>query len=1337
MKFVILHTENSMESAVETAVNRLNKQHNLNLELKFWTATTLSEFSPLWENFEQDFATSDFFMANMISFDNEQVSRLERMIKSEGDKKPDRAIVIINSMPSLMALTRMGDFKFENLLRFMKEGPIAKLSGFMKKKPKPGEEDEEYDPDEMRGKQSKMRTHKPARKGVIGGMIGVLRKLPVILKLIPGQAQDLRAYLLMMLYWLETSPENFEEFFKYTIDRYVPSYKGPKLKAKDPIHYPQLAIFHPEKPNQLWDKREDFEKWLAKHRPASTNRPRVGLITLQGSYLSGNRKHIEALVRQLQEIGIESVPCFVAGLDLRPGIETFFLQEDKHGKVQPTVDLAINLIGFSLVGGPAGSDVEAAVVELKRLNRPYWSILPLLYQSEEEWRNNRTGLSPLQVAFQVAVPELDGATEPRVYAGTATTGNDKSMYPFPEEMRRVATRIARLINLTKKANRDKKISIVLFSYPPNKGNIGTAAYLGVFESVFRLMQQLKAEGYNVELPASAEDLRLAVVEGNSAAYGTNGNLQAHLSVPDYQRLFPYWQELEPYWGTPPGALLSDAQGLQVLGRQFGNLLISIQPTFGYEDDPLRLLMADNVGTHHGFAAFYTYLDKVWKADAVLHFGTHGALEFMPGKQAGLTARCWPDRLIGDLPNYYLYCVNNPSEGTIARRRSYATLLSYLSPPMENAGLYRQLQQLKDTINRYRRALDEKREPEVSLLETIQELAAALDLDPKIDPIQNPTGYVLGIYTELLEIEERLIPTGLHILDDGYDTAMMTDVLNSIASFSRGKPGSSEEIQALTDLIAEGFGFDLEKIRELASRDSNYLAQWERINGLQREAVKILVSEYEKGNPEKGIKEAAYLLNHQARVDQQASRPMWEYLVEVAEALQQKTEISQIIRALKGEFIEPSPGSNIVQNPDVLPTGRNIHALDPVRIPTPLARRNAERSVSAMLERARQEAGLPEGQYPESIAMVLWGTDNIKTDGEGIAQFLYLVGARAITDGIGKVTAVKLLPLSELGRPRVDVIATVSGIFRDLMPNQMGLLDRAVRLAAKADEPPEMNFVRKHVQQEMANGKTFDEAVARIFSNAPGQYGANVNFMVDSSSWENDNELSETFLTRKSFVYGIQTNGQKARELMESALKNVELTFQNVDSAEIGITDVDHYYEYLGGVSKAVEKLSGGKRPPALVADCLSSTSGGLSQGKGIKTLQEAVKLESRTKLLNPKWYESMLQYGFEGVREIEVRVSNTYGFSATNDAVENWIYNDIDRTFVDDQHMRDRLTQLNPYSFKAIVGRLLEANSRNFWETDAATIERLKDIYAGLEDLIEGLGGEAPKPGDQKLATKK
>ena len=1381
MKFLFLLLDNIYVDALEQAVRKVRSEHSLNIELKIYLCKQLKEGAPAWADFERDLAASDFFFANMI-VQNEQALPLQAMLKKYAPLKPERALVILNSMPQLMNEIRLGNFEFQKMLHFMKSGPASKITGFIggvnklvkrdaKAEAKIEEQEREREEDEVVHKK-RLKARKPVKKGVHSGMVAMMRTLPAVLKLIPGQAQDLRAYLLFMLYWLNGSPENLENMLLYAIEKYVPQGKTLKLKVKEPILYPRLAIFHPDAPGKTWESRADFDKWLnekakaqnSKSKGSRASRPRIGLITMRAFYLTGNCRHIEALVRELDRLGVDAVPVYAAGLDFRPAIEEYFLDEvkgNKKGELKPvpSVDLIMNMSGFAMVGGGAENDAPAAIAQLQRANVPAWAVIPLFFQTEDEWRGNATGLNPVQAALQVAIPELDGASEPRVYAAGAERGPDKALYALPEELKRLATRAARAARLRHINNAEKKVSVVLFNFPPNKGNTGTAAYLGVFESLFRLMGRMKSEGYNIDLPANADELRQMVCEGNSTQYGTTANLHDHLPTSDYQRLFPAWPEIEKMWGPPPGALLSDHEGLQIIGRQFGNLLVSVQPTFGYEDDPMRLLMAKDASPHHGFAAFYAYLDKVWQADAVLHFGTHGSLEFMPGKQLGLSAKCWPDLLIGDLPNFYLYSVNNPSEGTIAKRRSFATLLSYLSPPMEVAGLYQHLLQLKDTINVYRKALAEghtfkkasplsekqyrpnfaalgitetgsdmlsnissnEEGPLAGLLESIKEQATTIELRVKISPETDPDGYVLSLYTALLEVEERLIPTGLHILDEEPTAEMLADLLVSISSFARGRAGTNDEAVALNELIATGFGWKIGELRETARTNNDMMARWEKLTGLHREAVRIFVEGLADG-PEVAKARAAEFLMSQAQVAQAKTMPMWEYLAEITKALQHNSEGSQLIRALGGEFIEPSPGNDIVRNPAVLPTGRNIHAMDPGLIPTAVARRNGEKLCKVMLERARQDMGLPEGQYPETIAMILWGTDNIKTDGEGVAQALALMGARAVTDQLGKVSEVKLLPLETLGRPRLDVVCTVSGIFRDLMPNQMELLDKAVRMAAQADEPVEQNFIRKHVQEEIAKGSSFDEAVARVFSNAPGNYGANVDFMVESGAWENDSDLSEAFLSRKGFVYGTKVEGASARKLMENALSRVQVTFQNIDSTEIGITDVDHYFEYLGGVTKTVEKLNGGTRPKVLMAESLSATSGGLAQGNGIRSLEEMVRLESRSKLLNPRWYEGMLKHGYEGVREIEVRVNNTYGWSATTKAVDGWVYNSITSTFVDNEEMRQRLTELNPYSFKGIVGRLLEANGRGFWEADPNTIERLKEIFAGLEDEIEGMG---------------
>jgi magnesium chelatase subunit H len=452
------------------------------------------------------------------------------------------------------------------------------------------------------------------------------------------------------------------------------------------------------------------------------------------------------------------------------------------------------------------------------------------------------------------------------------------------------------------------------------------------------------------------------------------------------------------------------------------------------------------------------------------------------------------------------------------------------------------------------------------------------------------------------------------------------------------------------------------------------------------------------------------LNETAKVPPGLLVNLWTWLDDVLDRIIHDKETEGLLRGLRAGYIPPSPGNDVIRNDKIAPTGRNIHALDPYRVPSPLAMRSAKKLVDTMLERLTVE----NGALPETVAMVLWGTDNLKSDGEGIAQCFDLLGVEAVEDELGNISDVRLIPTDELTRPRIDVVMTLSGIFRDLFHHQAGLLDKAVRLAAQADESLEMNFVRKHTLAHAAElGVSIDEAASRVYCNAPGSYGANVNHLVESSTWDEDDQLSDVFLTRKSFAYQPGGTWTAARDVMERSLSTVDAAFQNIDSFEMGISDVDHYYEYLGGVAKSVEKLRG-KRPPVMVADAISLDD-------RLSSLEQMVRLETRAKVLNPKWYDAMLSHGYEGVREIEHRVSNTYGWSATADAVEGWVYDDVAETFLLDEDMRRRMAEANPHATAGIARRLLEAQGRGFWAASDEMIDQLREIYGNLEDQMEGI----------------
>jgi len=455
--------------------------------------------------------------------------------------------------------------------------------------------------------------------------------------------------------------------------------------------------------------------------------------------------------------------------------------------------------------------------------------------------------------------------------------------------------------------------------------------------------------------------------------------------------------------------------------------------------------------------------------------------------------------------------------------------------------------------------------------------------------------------------------------------------------------------------------------------------------------------------------------HQAgysKVDPEAIKPLFEYLEFCLKQVCADNELGALLKGLEGEYVLPGPGGDPIRNPDVLPTGKNIHALDPQSIPTAAAVKSAKIVVDRLLARQRAESG----NWPETIACVLWGTDNIKTYGESLAQIMWMVGVKPVPDALGRVNKLELISLEELGRPRVDVVINCSGVFRDLFINQMNLLDKAVKMAAEADEPLEMNFIRKHALEQAAEmGINLRQAATRVFSNASGSYSSNINLAVENSTWESESELQDMYLARKSFAFTSDNPGtmEQSRKIFETALKTAEVTFQNLDSSEISLTDVSHYFD--SDPTKVVASLRGdGKTPASFIADTTTANA-------QVRTLSETVRLDARTKLLNPKWYEGMLSHGYEGVRELSKRLVNTMGWSATAGAVDNWIYEDTNTTFIQDEEMRQRLMNLNPHSFRKVVSTLLEVNGRGYWETSESNLELLRELYQEVEDRIEGI----------------
>ena len=1081
------------------------------------------------------------------------------------------AMICLISAPEIVALTRMGDLDMSK--------PASATMKLLKR---------------LRGS-----TKPSASSGE--KQMKTLRRLPKILRFIPGKAQDLRAWFLSMQYWLGGSDDNIEAMIRFLLGRYAPALEMPEAPA--PIDYPDVGLYHPDTGIVT-----DASALPQPQAPVAT----VGLLMMRSYVLASDTAHYDAVIRSMQAAGLRVIPAFSGGLDGRPGIEAYMT----GGRI----DTLVSLTGFSLIGGPAYNDSDAAVEVLEDLDVPYMTAHPIEFQTLGQWAASGQGLGPVETTILVALPELDGAMAPTVFGGRhgpegcqgcyhacQMVSQSRAMAPCHERVVSLTEKARRVAVLRRKENAEKKVAIVLFGFPPNAGAVGTAAYLSVFESLYNTLHRMAADGYDIDPPESVEALRQSILHGNADQFGQEANVAAHVDADTIVRTTPPLKAIEAVWGPAPGKIQSDGRGVFVLGREFGNVFVGVQPGFGWEGDPMRLLFEKGFAPTHAFVTFYQWLRETFRADVILHFGMHGALEFMPGKQAGLGARDWPDRLIGEMPNVYLYASNNPSEASLAKRRSGAVTVTHLTPPLAASGLYKGLAELKDSLTRYR-GLGPDAHERADLAALIAQQAEAVDLDGR-DPD--------ALWLTLLETEDALIPDGLHVV---------------------GQPMSEAEIT--------------EHLRVMADTDDATRAR-------------------------------------------------------IAHLLRQETELAALMRALSARYTAPVPGGDLIRSPEVLPTGRNIHAFDPFRMPTPFALQDGAKQAERLLQAAET--------LPRTVALVLWGSDNIKSDGGPISQALALLGARPRFDSYGRLCGSDLISLEDLGRPRIDVIMTLSGIFRDLLPLQTRMLAEAAWKAASAEEPEDRNFVRAHaLEYARKMGVDLETAALRVFSNAEGAYGSNVNVMVDSGAWDAEDELADAYEARKSFAYGRDGKAAKHGALLQAALRDVDVAYQNLESVELGVTTVDHYFDTLGGISRAVKRAKGTEAPVFI---------GDQTRGDGkVRTLKDQVALETRSRSLNPKWFESLLKHGHEGVRQIEASVTNTLGWSATTGQVEPWVYQRLTETFVLDPEMRARLAELNPKASARMAGRLLEAHDRKYWHPDPETLAALQAGADELEDRLEGIG---------------
>ncbi len=767
---VVLVTLDSHVAGAAARAEKLLRRELPGLVFSVHAASEWGEDGAALQRCIDDIARGDIVIATML-FMEEHFLPVLPALKARRDACD--AMICAMSAGEVMKLTRMGKFAMDAKA----SGPMALLK-------------------RLRGKPKAEGENAAPASGA--AQMKMLRRLPQILRFVPGTAQDVRAYFLTLQYWLAGSDDNIANLLRLLVERYA---EGPRkalrgmVKAQSPVHYPEVGVYHPGSHARSGERMSEDARSL----PAAGKNGSVGLLLMRSYLLAGNSGHYDGVIAALEARGLNVIPAFASGLDSRPAIERFFL----NAQGRPVVDAVISLTGFSLVGGPAYNDAKAAEEILAKLDVPYIAAMPVEFQSLGQWQDSARGLLPVEATMMVAIPELDGATGSMVFGGRAdgaAQGAAHDMVVATERAAMLASRVAKWVALRRRTHAERKVGVVLFNFPPNAGAAGTAAFLSVFESLFNLLTAMKRDGYTVDVPADVDALRAQLLEGNAARYGAGANVHARIATDAHVRAEPHLAQIEAQWGPAPGRQQADGASIHVLGASFGNVFVGLQPAFGYEGDPMRLLFESGFAPTHAFSAFYRWLREDFKADALLHFGTHGALEFMPGKQAGLSGECWPDRLVADVPNLYLYASNNPSEGTIAKRRAAATLVSYLTPPVTQAGLYCSLADLKASIERWRGMppadpLNRREREELSVL--IQTQAAAVELAPAT-PAWNAQSHdaVHALSLRVSEVEHALIPHGLHVVGKAPTEVERIDMLMAMGESMHGTAPERAAVQAI-------------------------------------------------------------------------------------------------------------------------------------------------------------------------------------------------------------------------------------------------------------------------------------------------------------------------------------------------------------------------------------------------------------------------------------------------------------------------------------------------------------------------------------------------------------
>ncbi|MFJ4920179.1 cobaltochelatase subunit CobN [Streptomyces sp. NPDC088725] len=1051
---------------------------------------------------------------------------------------------------------------------------------------------------------------------------------------------------------------------------------------------------------------------------ADASGPLIAVLYYRAHHMSGNTAFVDALCSAIEDAGGRALPLYVASLRA-PEAELL----DALGAADALVTTVLAAGGTKPAEASAGGDDESwDAGALAALGVPILQAL-CLTSSRADWEENDEGLSPLDAAGQVAVPEFDGRLITVPFSFKEIDEDGLPSYAADAERAArvggIAVRHARLRHIP---NPDKRLALVLSAYPTKHSRIGNAVGLDTPASAVALLRRLLAEGYDFgteEVPGlesgDGDELIYALIEagGHDQEWLTEEQLARNpvrIPAADYRRWYAQLpadlrESVERHWGPPPGEMFVDRsrnpEGDIVLAAlRRGNLLILIQPPRGFGENPIAIYHDPDLPPSHHYLAAYRWIqatreDGGFGADAMIHLGKHGNLEWLPGKNAGLSASCAPDAALGDLPLIYPFLVNDPGEGTQAKRRVHATLVDHLVPPMARAESYGDIARLEQLLDEHAAiaSMDPAKLPAIRAQIWTLIQAAKLDHDLGLEDRPDDDGFdefILHIDGWLCEIKDAQIRDGLHVLG-GAPTGEAR--VNLVLAILRARqiwggttnlPGLREAL-GLDESAATRTAADETEERARALVQAMEDAQWDP----------AAVARVAEGHP----RAVADILGFAAR--------------EVVPRLAGTTaEIDHAVLALNGGFVPAGPsGSPLRGLVNVLPTGRNFYSVDPKAVPSRLAWETGQALADSLLERYRTD----NGDWPTSVGLSLWGTSAMRTSGDDIAEALALLGVRPVWDDASRrVTGLEAVSLDELGRPRIDVTLRISGFFRDAFPHAIALLDDAVRLAASLEEPDDANFIRAHAQADLAAHGDERRATTRIFGSRPGTYGAGILQLIDSRDWRTDADLAEVYTVWGGYAYGRELDGRPARDEMETAYKRIAVAAKNTDTREHDIADSDDYFQYHGGMVATVRALKG-TAPEAYIGDSTRP------ETVRTRTLVEETSRVFRARVVNPRWIEAMRRHGYKGAFELAATVDYLFGYDATTGVVADWMYDKLTETYVLDPENRAFLQEANPWALHGIAERLLEAESRGMWaKPDPAVLDALRKVFLETEGELEG-----------------